>query len=128
MEAKADNAGMDKVLRGGGGQENNTHVLQREEVTQERKGQNSLSRLVSKASSTGFVLTTAKDVPNQTFSVEKALFWGGKRDGRLLVVRPDRPVQAGLDERPAATHPVTVTTIDELVCAPGKPAFGSILS
>lgn len=37
MEAKADNAGMDKVVREGEDKKMTPHVLQRKEVTQERK-------------------------------------------------------------------------------------------
>lgn len=86
-----------------------------------------LARFISQAASPGEILTAAKNVTNQPVTAEEAVVCLRERVVCMLVLLPLRSSQAGLDKGPASSDPVTVATVDQLVCAARKATFRCIL-
>jgi hypothetical protein len=96
-----------------------------------RAGKRILARFVSQATPFGLILTAREDVADQTVSAEEAARLRRVRERVVLVAgrgAPSGSFEGGLDQGPAASDPVTVATIDELVGTTREAAFGGVLS
>ena len=102
---------------------------------------NLLAWLVPHAPACRVILPAGHDVPDQALAVVKTqklrggLVLGPGSLGRLRCTSSSPfspssacPSQAGLDQRPACTHPVAVAAINDLVRATREPAFRCVLA
>lgn len=109
--------------------------------TMRRFSVNLLAWLVPHAPACRVILPTGHDVPDQALAVVKTqklrggLLLGPGSLGRLRCaysfsssLSACSSPQAGLDQRPACTHPVAVAAVNELVRATREPAFRSVLA
>ncbi len=79
-----------------------------------------LAWFVSKTSP--FCLAAAKYVSDKSLPTVQAF-----NSGRLCVGNGTRPVQCRFDERPAATYPVAVATVYELIRSASEATFRRVL-
>lgn len=87
-----------------------------------------LARFVSQAASSGEILTATIDVADQPITAKEAVVCLRERVVCMLAPWPLRSSNAGLNKGPASSDPVTVATVNQLVCAARKATFRCILS
>jgi hypothetical protein len=89
--------------------------------------QNLLAGFVPQPATLGEILTTAKNVAYQAVATKETVVFLRRRVLGMSVLLPLRPLKAGLDKRPTSSHPVTVATVNQLICAAGKATLRCVL-